>query len=113
MFFLVNPNLKVGKLILTVRLAYAIVYGTASMEKCSRLCREAQEMYQLAGTLRHLANSANRMGQPLRFIWLRACRKLVFYRGNWAFGRGLRAQARGHRLSEKAQALREALGMST
>lgn len=113
MFFLADPNLKVGKFILRLRLAYALVYGTACMEKCTRLCRGAQEMYAHAGALRHMANSANRMGQPLRFVWLRACRKLVLYRGDWAFGRGLKAKARGVQLSEKAKALMELLGMET
>jgi hypothetical protein len=110
MFFLVNPNSKVGKRILRMRLAFIMSYGMAKSEESYRLSKESGEMYQRAKALYDVARLARETGKPFRFLWLHLCGKLVFYRGDWSLGRAKKYEARGRRLYEKAEALRELLG---
>jgi hypothetical protein len=110
MFFRVNPNSKMGKRILRMRLAFAMAYGTVTSEESIRLSKESGEMYQRAAALYDMARSARETGKPFRFVWLHLCGKLVFYRGDWSLGRATKCEARGRRLYEKAKSLRESLG---
>ena len=90
MFLCINPNSKVGKRMLRMRLAFAITYGTAIADESIRLSKESGEMYERGGALYGMARLARETGKPFRFIWFHLCGKLVFYRGDRSSGRAMK-----------------------
>jgi len=90
-----------GRRLLGAGLAFVVSMGKFALKKCEHLRIQADDMNERRETLYCMACEAGEMGQPLRYVWLILCEKIVYYQAGWLLWRAKHFLARHYRYQRK------------